>query len=263
MLRKARRGMSSLLILCLVFTMSLSFSPTSYAAESDDLTLTFALDKNSIKPGEEAELKVSLANYEKNAPADDITVFTVEVYIDTDKLEMVKGSAKTQLTTNTSKSVPDTPTATALFDPDGTKVTIAYVYDNNLGKLERTVKDLFSFKVKAKTDLTQSEEAHFDVVFKESYGFNELTGTDRNYTIPVTAPTLSISASTTIRRGDANLDGTIDIGDLFVVMYHLTDGSKLTGDGLTAADVNKDGTVNIEDLFAIMYHLTDGPKIVD
>lgn len=62
---------------------------------------------------------------------------------------------------------------------------------------------------------------------------------------------LRIVATVTVpyKRGDANLDGTVNINDATTVARHAVKipGAILTGNGLAAADVNNDNTVNIND----------------
>ena len=50
------------------------------------------------------------------------------------------------------------------------------------------------------------------------------------------------------KRGDANLDGTVDIIDIVLMRSHIVKNSTLTGLNFTCADVNDDGVVDIVDV---------------
>jgi hypothetical protein len=62
--------------------------------------------------------------------------------------------------------------------------------------------------------------------------------------------------STTIRRGDVNGDGRVDIEDVLLVLDHIFEVRLITGsNAIAAADVNNDGRIDIEDVLLILDHI--------
>lgn len=61
--------------------------------------------------------------------------------------------------------------------------------------------------------------------------------------------------------GDANGDGTVNFSDIQRIYQHLSGGTKLQGDALTAADANRDSIVNFSDIQRIYQHLSGGTKL--
>ncbi len=72
--------------------------------------------------------------------------------------------------------------------------------------------------------------------------------------------TFTTSGTANGGKGDANLDGEIDISDLYAVIHHLTYGGTytLTGDGLANADVNEDDEVDNDDVSDILSYIFNG-----
>jgi len=65
----------------------------------------------------------------------------------------------------------------------------------------------------------------------------------------------------TIRRGDMNQDGTVDIKDLIALIQHLLGASLLTGDALRAADLTGDNVVDVNDLIRLIQVLLGVVKL--
>jgi len=57
------------------------------------------------------------------------------------------------------------------------------------------------------------------------------------------------------RRGDINLDGSVDNNDLILLLQHFSNTKPLTGNGLKAADINQDGAVTTDDLILLLQAL--------
>lgn len=64
-----------------------------------------------------------------------------------------------------------------------------------------------------------------------------------------------ISAAPGIIYGDVNLDGTIDVRDVVLVMQYVVGIGDLSEDQFKAADVNGDGSVDVQDVTMIMRHV--------
>ena len=64
---------------------------------------------------------------------------------------------------------------------------------------------------------------------------------------------------TSIKWGDANIDGVIDVCDATAVQRHGAGIELLTGDALTLADVNGDNSVDITDVTLIQMYAAGLP----
>lgn len=64
-------------------------------------------------------------------------------------------------------------------------------------------------------------------------------------------PSLRVFLTATVRYGDANGDGTVDINDATTVQKHIAQLITLTGEDLEASDANRDGNTNIDDATTI------------
>lgn len=67
--------------------------------------------------------------------------------------------------------------------------------------------------------------------------------------------------SPTVKLGDVNSDGTIDVVDLAAVKFHILGIRTISVSLYSAADVNKDGVVDVVDLAAIKFHILGIKKI--
>ena len=52
--------------------------------------------------------------------------------------------------------------------------------------------------------------------------------------------------------GDVNVDGTVNILDIVLLVAYIMDTAPLDGQGLVQADFNQDGVVNVLDIVAII-----------
>ena len=59
----------------------------------------------------------------------------------------------------------------------------------------------------------------------------------------------------TLKRGDINSDGAIDVVDLAAIKFHILGIKSISSSVYSAADVNKDGVVDVVDLAAIKFHI--------
>lgn len=101
----------------------------------------------------------------------------------------------------------------------------------------------------------------FNTVIAQSWEFGgfggDLTLLARNYLAALELPPLTPSGPN-FRRGDANGDGAIDIGDaIFILSALFTFGAPSPG-CLDAADANDDGSIDIGDAIAILFNLFGG-----
>ena len=90
------------------------------------------------------------------------------------------------------------------------------------------------------------------------------TGYDNNYVLSVQADapgTLTVLKdgqslpTVTVKRGDTNGDGAIDVIDLAAIRLHLLGIRALQGDAFSGGDTNGDGSIDVIDLAAIRLHL--------
>ncbi len=85
------------------------------------------------------------------------------------------------------------------------------------------------------------------------------SGYNNYYTLTVTAAkdcTLTVTTDgKKILKGDANLDGKIDIVDIAAVKMHILNKRTLTGTALQSGDANADGKIDIIDIAAIKMHI--------
>jgi hypothetical protein len=85
---------------------------------------------------------------------------------------------------------------------------------------------------------------------------SNISASDRNANAVAIAAQNGTFTVLTVRRGDINQDGVINVQDLILLIRHLTGESPLSGAALQAADVNGDGQVNVQDVVRLIQHLT-------
>jgi hypothetical protein len=78
-----------------------------------------------------------------------------------------------------------------------------------------------------------------------------------DYYDPDTQATIPVGAGYSFVRGDANLDGAVDIGDAIAILDHLFGENKLTCED--ALDVNDDGALMIDDPIRLLMYLFVSP----
>ncbi len=69
------------------------------------------------------------------------------------------------------------------------------------------------------------------------------------------------SSAATLRNGDTNGDGKVDVYDAINISKHILGKKTLTGTNLTQSDYNKDGTVNIYDVIFVSRRILCESKI--
>jgi hypothetical protein len=57
-------------------------------------------------------------------------------------------------------------------------------------------------------------------------------------------------------RGDANLDGQVDLTDLMLCLHHVSGRRIMSGQALAASDVDGNGTVDLQDLMKILHYVS-------
>lgn len=67
-------------------------------------------------------------------------------------------------------------------------------------------------------------------------------------------------AAAVVKKGDANLDGKIDIDDVLLVRDHIFGTVVLTGNKKEAADVNSDSLINVSDITMINHIIMGSPS---
>jgi hypothetical protein len=87
------------------------------------------------------------------------------------------------------------------------------------------------------------------------------TSSDVSFDLALLAAAPEKPPDVPLKRGDANADAAIDIGDaVFVLSYLFANGDEPTC--VRAADANDDGTVDISDpIFVLQYFFGRGPQI--
>jgi|GEM_PF-3501583 len=63
---------------------------------------------------------------------------------------------------------------------------------------------------------------------------------------------ITVTVGITIKKGDANLDGKVDVQDLIALIQHLSGAALLTGDALLAADTDGNGEITVQDLIMLI-----------
>lgn len=71
-----------------------------------------------------------------------------------------------------------------------------------------------------------------------------------------------LKGEATVKPGDVNGDGEINLFDLLAVIDHITGEAVLEGNSFLASDVNGDGEINLFDILAIIDHIT-GEKLIE
>lgn len=73
---------------------------------------------------------------------------------------------------------------------------------------------------------------------------------------PVTpTPTPTPTPSVSIKKGDINSDGKINVVDLASVKLHILGRKTLSGNAFDCADINRDGAVNVIDMASVKLHI--------
>jgi len=152
-----KRATSIIMALCMMAALIPALGPTALAA-TENLTLNFSYSASTVAPGEEVTVTVSLANYT------DTSIFlldalSVEMELDTAKLEFVAGSATT-IATHTGAML------TTAYNATNRKVIFTFLPLLPDETIARTTNTLFSFRVKTLPTITATVEAEFDVALK-------------------------------------------------------------------------------------------------
>ena len=82
--------------------------------------------------------------------------------------------------------------------------------------------------------------------------YKEYCGDDEGGTLVIKAITTRESQI----KGDANLDGKLNIADVTLIQKYTVHSRNLTGHSYENSDFNEDGKVNIRDCTAIQKHLS-------
>lgn len=124
--------------------------------------------------------------------------------------------------------------------------TLVAVTSNGMGMSGDVVIGYAIFTAKA--NLTDDVASHVTFPADQLMGYGE----NLKATYP-TAPSVKINIfGATPVRGDVNLDGTVDLADVVLLMQYLSGNINLTSRQLRAADVSSDGAVNVGDSIIIM-----------
>ena len=124
-------------------------------ATNSELELEWSMDKENVNANEEVEITVSLKNYD-NIDISEIKGMQIDVLLDTNLVEFVASSVNVMATA----SVGDILSATY----NGTNKKVIFMYASlNVESVyfSRENTNLFSFKVKAKSDITTDSIANF------------------------------------------------------------------------------------------------------
>ena len=88
-------------------------------------------------------------------------------------------------------------------------------------------------------------------------GYNSI---NRNYQIGKTnilIPSYSLTTCTTIIIGDANLDNTINVVDIIMIVNYILDLAMLSNKQIVIIDVNHDGIINVIDIIQLVDSILD------
>jgi len=229
------------IVLYTIFLFTLSLTASAQAVPS----VILKSNKTVLAPGYEADITVSLSDYQSFGK--EINGFQFEVSYNPEQLEPVLENGKPLITLVF--GFPGSVSVDADIISDGRLCFVWYEYNTSHieAGLPSSATDLFKFKLKSKNSQSNAASAISLTSVKASYADNSTDGFSV-FEPGKSADLLIQTGPLDFLPGDINQNGALEVVDLTMLKLHLVQRSPLTDKQLLIADITLNGIIDSHDL---------------